>query len=54
MEKYRIKYRHNPTGLIKVFTVEAKNPNEAKTIIETKWDGSVMVMEFLNQNKRSK
>ena len=42
MNSYRIKYRYNPTGLIKVFTVDAKSEEDAKAIIVSDWDGVVM------------
>ena len=42
MNSYRIKYIYNPTGLIKVFTVDAKSEEDAKAIIVSDWDGVVM------------
>ena len=47
MNSYRIKYRYNPTGLIKVFTVDAKSEEDAKAIIVSDWDGVVMECEQL-------
>ena len=53
MYSYRIKYRYNPTGLIKVFTVEAESEEAAKAIIVSDWDGVVMECEKLLVLKES-
>ena len=42
MHSYCIKYRCNDSGLIKVFTVEAKSEEAAKAIIVIDWNGSIM------------
>ena len=52
MNRYRIKYRYNPNGFIKVFTVEAKSAEDAKAIIVSDWDGVVMECEQLDSEDK--
>ena len=45
MNYYNIKYRHNPTQLIKLFIIRAFSPEDAEHIIMDRWDGHVLECE---------
>ena len=53
MYSYRIKYRCNNSGFIKVFTVEAESAEAAKAIIVSEWDGSIMECNKVLELKES-